>query len=234
MSSRHLLLVEDEELLAQGLKHSLEQEGFTVTTVGDGNSALELASEGSFDLILLDLMLPGIDGVSVCREIRKNSMIPIIMLTARSGDIDKILGLEFGADDYVTKPFNTRELVARINALLRRAAAQDSPETAGQQDDIIEAGPITLNLTRRETLIDGNPVELTAKEFDMLTHFLRHPGRVFTRQNLSELVWGFDYLGDSRTVDVHIHRLREKIEEDAGSPRHLKTKWGVGYYFVAR
>ena len=234
MSSRHLLLVEDEELLAQGLKHSLEQEGFTVTTVGDGNSALELASEGSFDLILLDLMLPGIDGVSVCREIRKNSMIPIIMLTARSGDIDKILGLEFGADDYVTKPFNTRELVARINALLRRAAAQDSPETAGQQDDIIEAGPITLNLTRRETLIDGNPVELTAKEFDMLTHFLRHPGRVFTRQNLSELVWGFDYLGDSRTVDVHIHRLREKIEEDASSPRHLKTKWGVGYYFVAR
>ncbi len=222
-----ILVVDDEKLIVKGIKFNLEQEGYTVETAFDGEEAVRLAHDESIDLILLDLMLPKIDGFTVCRTIRGFSNVPIIMLTAKSEDIDKILGLEYGADDYITKPFNIREVTARIKAILRRV----NPVPKGDREKVIVSGDIRLDYNFRRVFINGKAIELTSKEFDLLELFLRNPGKVYTRENLLDTAWGFDYPGDARTVDVHIRRLREKIETNPAEPRYIKTKWGVGYYY---
>ena len=211
-----ILVVDDEKLLVKGIKFNLENEGYQVETAFDGAAAVELARSESFDLIILDLMMPEVDGLTA---------VPIIMLTARSEDADKIIGLESGADDYVTKPFNILELKARIRALLRRAG-----QTAQKRTELLTAGGIALDTERRIALRDGVPVDLTAKEYDILELLIKNPHRVYSRENLMDLVWGFTYAGDYRTVDVHIRRLREKLEHDPAEPKHIMTKWGVGYY----
>lgn len=221
-----ILVVDDEKLLVKGLKYNLEQEGYQVCTAFDGEEAVRLAHDESINLILLDLMLPKIDGLSACRQIREFSNIPIIMLTARSDDIDKILGLEYGADDYITKPFNVREVISRIKAILRRV----NPAPKDNQSLLI-SGDITLDYNFRHAVVKGKTVELTGKEFDLLELFLKNPGKVYTRENLLDIAWGFEYIGDVRTVDVHIRRLREKIEDNSAEPQYIKTKWGVGYYY---
>jgi len=221
-----ILVVDDEKLLVKGLKYNLEQEGYQVVTAFDGEEAVRLAHDDSVDLILLDLMLPKIDGLTACRNIREFSNIPIIMLTARNDDIDKILGLEYGADDYITKPFNVREVISRIKAILRRV----NP-TPKENQSLLISGDITLDYNFRRAVINNNTIELTGKEFDLLELFVKNPGKGYTRENLLDIAWGFDYLGDVRTVDVHIRRLREKIEENSADPKYIKTKWGVGYYY---
>lgn len=221
-----ILVVDDEKLLVKGLKYNLEQEGYQVVVAFDGEEAVRLAHDESIDLILLDLMLPKIDGLTACRNIREFSNIPIIMLTARSEDIDKILGLEYGADDYITKPFNVREVISRIKAILRRV----NPKPKDNQSILI-SGNITLDYNFRRAIVKDKTIELTGKEFDLLELFVKNPGKVYTRENLLDIAWGFDYLGDVRTVDVHIRRLREKIEENSAEPEYIKTKWGVGYYY---
>lgn len=221
-----ILVVDDEKLLVKGLKYNLEQEGYQVATAFDGEEAVRLAHDDSIDLILLDLMLPKIDGLTACRNIREFSNIPIIMLTARSDDIDKILGLEYGADDYITKPFNVREVISRIKAILRRV--KPSPK---DNQSLLISGDITLDYNFRRATINNRVIELTGKEFDLLELFVKNPGKVYTRENLLDIAWGFDYLGDVRTVDVHIRRLREKIEENSAEPKYIRTKWGVGYYY---
>lgn len=223
-----ILVVDDEKLLVKGIKYNLEQDGYEVVTAFDGEEAVRLAHDESIDLILLDLMLPKMDGLTVCRTVRAFSDVPIIMLTAKSEDIDKILGLEYGADDYITKPFNIREVTSRIKAILRRV------KPAGQQlqnKDILVSGSITLDYNFRRITIKDKVIDLTGKEFDLLELFVKNPGRVYTRENLLDIAWGFDYPGDVRTVDVHIRRLREKIEENPAEPDFIKTKWGVGYYY---
>ena len=217
--------VDDEKLLVKGIRFNLENEGYQVETAFDGAAAVELAKSESFDLIILDLMMPEVDGLTACMRIREFSAVPIIMLTARSEDADKIIGLESGADDYVTKPFNILELKARIRALLRRAG-----QTAQKRTELLTAGGIALDTERRIALRDGVPVDLTAKEYDILELLIKNPHRVYSRENLMDLVWGFTYAGDYRTVDVHIRRLREKLEHDPAEPKHIMTKWGVGYY----
>lgn len=229
MQVKHILIVDDEPGLVKGLRLSLEHEGFRVSTAANGREALDKASAGDFDLILLDLMLPEVDGLTVCRELRQKSRTPIIMLTARADDVDKILGLEFGADDYVTKPFNSRELIARIRALLRRVELDERPNP-GQH---LALGDLVLYPPQRRAEEGGRPLELTAREYDLLELLARHPGVVYTRQQLLDLVWGYDFSGDDRTVDVHVRRLREKLEPDPSHPRYLRTKWGVGYYLEA-
>lgn len=224
----HILLVDDEPGLVKGLRLSLEQEGFRVSTAADGRTALAKAEEGDFDLIILDLMLPEVDGLTVCREIRRSRSTPIIMLTARSEDVDKILGLEMGADDYLTKPFNARELIARCRAVLRRTKAAQ-----GQEGQRIRVGDLVLWPPRRKAEVAGRALELTAREYDLLELLAKHPGVVYTRQQLLDLVWGYDFTGDDRTVDVHVRRLREKVEPDPSRPRYVRTKWGVGYYLEA-
>lgn len=224
-----ILVVDDEKVILKGIKFNLEQEGYTVETAMDGEEAVRLAHDESIDLILLDLMLPKLDGFTVCRTIRGFSNVPIIMLTAKGEDIDKILGLEYGADDYITKPFNIREVTARIKAILRRV----NPEPKGDREKVIVSGDIRLDYNFRRVLVKGQAVELTSKEFDLLELFLRNPGKVYTRENLLDIAWGFDYPGDVRTVDVHIRRLREKIEKNPAEPIYIKTKWGVGYYYKA-
>ena len=221
-----ILVVDDEKLLVKGLKYNLEQEGYQVVTAFDGEEAVRLAHDESIDIILLDLMLPKIDGLTACRNIREFSNVPIIMLTARSEDIDKILGLEYGADDYITKPFNVREVISRIKAILRRV----NP-TPKDNRSLLISGDITLDYNFRRATVKDKTIELTGKEFDLLELFLKNPGKVYTRENLLDTAWGFDYLGDVRTVDVHIRRLREKIEENSAEPKYIKTKWGVGYYY---
>lgn len=221
-----ILVVDDEKLLVKGLKFNLEQEGYQVITAFDGEEAVRLAHDSSVDLILLDVMLPKIDGLAACRSIREFSNIPIIMLTARSEDIDKILGLEYGADDYITKPFNVREVISRIKAILRRV----NPKPKDNQSLLI-SGDITLDYNFRRATVKDKVIELTSKEFDLLELFVKNPGKVYTRENLLDIAWGFDYLGDVRTVDVHIRRLREKIEENSAEPNYIMTKWGVGYYY---
>ena len=223
-----ILVVDDEKLLVKGIKYNLEQEGYEVATAFDGEEAVRLSHDESIDLILLDLMLPKMDGLTVCRTIRAFSDVPIIMLTAKSEDIDKILGLEYGADDYITKPFNIREVTSRIKAILRRTKPAGNKT---QTKDILVSGDITLDYNFRRTSIKGKIIELTGKEFDLLELFVKNPGRVYTRENLLDIAWGFDYPGDARTVDVHIRRLREKIEENPAQPDYIKTKWGVGYYY---
>ena len=220
-----ILVVDDEQLLVKGIKFNLENEGYQVLTAYDGAAAVELARRESLDLIILDLMMPQLSGSEACMKIREFSDVPIIMLTARSEDADKIIGLESGADDYVTKPFNILELKARIRALLRRAG-----QTAQKRTELLTAGGIALDTERRIALRDGVPVDLTAKEYDILELLIKNPHRVYSRENLMDLVWGFTYAGDYRTVDVHIRRLREKLEHDPAEPEHIMTKWGVGYY----
>ena len=222
-----ILVVDDEKVILKGIKFNLEQEGYTVETAMDGEEAVRLAHDESIDLILLDLMLPKIDGFTVCRTIRGFSNVPIIMLTAKGEDIDKILGLEYGADDYITKPFNIREVTARIKAILRRV----NPEPKGDREKVIVSGDIRLDYNFRRVLVKGQAVEPTSEEVDLLELLLRNPGKVYTRENLLDIAWGFDYPGDVRTVDVHIRRLREKIEQNPAEPRYIRTKWGVGYYY---
>ncbi|MEW6524081.1 MAG: response regulator transcription factor [Bacillota bacterium] len=225
-----LLLVDDEAGLVKGLTRVLENEGFHVATAFDGRTALEILGREQFDLVLLDLMLPEVDGLSVCRQVRASSSVPIIMLTAKGEDVDKIVGLELGADDYMTKPFNARELVARIRAVLRRFSPRT--QAPGPDPAPITLGPLVLDPDRRQVFRDGREVEVTAREFELLLCLARRPGRVFTRNQLLELVWGYEYLGDSRAVDVQVSRLRQKIEDDPDRPVLLKTKWGVGYYLA--
>ncbi len=223
-----ILVVDDEQLLVKGMKFNLENEGYTVETAYDGATAIDMAKTGDFDLIILDLMMPQVDGLTACMRIREFSNVPIIMLTARSEDADKIIGLESGADDYITKPFNILELKARIRALLRRANAAPQQKA---QNTLLSAGGVTLDLEQRVALKNGKVVELTAKEYDLIELFVKNPRRVYSRENLMDLVWGYTYAGDYRTVDVHIRRLREKLEDDPAAPQHILTKWGIGYYF---
>ncbi len=222
-----ILLVDDEQTLAKALRVSLEREGYDVTVVYDGAAALEAFAQALFDLIILDVMLPKMDGFAVCQRIRQTSTVPIIMLTAKSEDIDRVLGLEIGADDYLTKPFNTRELLARIKALLRRCQW-----VCGEESQLLSRGALTIDLPKRRVEVEGRQIDLTAKEFDLLSTLASHPGRVYSREQLMELVWGYEYLGDSRNVDVHIRRVREKVEPDPSRPQYLLTRWGAGYYFA--
>ncbi|MBQ2323570.1 MAG: response regulator transcription factor [Oscillospiraceae bacterium] len=223
-----ILVVDDEQLLVKGIKFNLENEGYTVDTAFDGATAIELARTGNYDLIILDLMMPEVDGLNACLRIREFSNVPIIMLTARSEDTDKLLGFEYGADDYVTKPFNILELKARIRALLRRANAGAQQQEKGKE--LLSVGSISLDPQQRVALRDGQVVELTAKEYDLIELLVRNPRRVYSRENLMDLVWGYTYAGDFRTVDVHIRRLREKLEKNPAEPEYIMTKWGVGYY----
>lgn len=217
-----ILVVDDEQAVGEILRLYLEREGFEVTVVYDGEAALEAIRRHPFDLVLLDLMLPKKDGWTVCREIRSFSSIPIIMLTARGEEVDRILGLELGADDYIPKPFSPREVVARVKAVLRRSKAQDAKR------QVIDLGPLHIDYEARKVLVHGTPVSLTPKEFELLYFLALHPGRVFTREKLLEEIWGYDFFGDTRTVDTHVKRLREKLE-GAGAPPLIKTVWGLGY-----
>ncbi len=225
---KKVLVVDDEKLIVKGIKFSLEQDEMVVTAAYDGEEALELAKNNDFDIILLDVMLPGLSGFEVCQAIREFSDVPIIMLTAKGEDMDKILGLEYGADDYITKPFNILEVKARIKAIIRRnqkkAPAADNPKT------LIE-GELKIEMDSRRVSLAGKEINLTAKEFNILTLLLFHPNKVYSRDDLLKEVWGSDALGDGRTVDVHVRRLREKIESNPGDPKYIQTKWGVGYYF---
>ena len=224
-----ILVVDDERVMVKGIKFNLENEGYQVETGSDGEEAVEKARMGQFDLIILDLMMPKIDGLQACMKIREFSNVPVIMLTAKSEDADKIIGFECGADDYITKPFNILELKARIRALLRRAGAAAQQQ---READRLSQGSITLDLSERAAWRDGELVDLTAKEFDLMALLMQNPGRVYSRENLLNLVWGYEYIGEIRTVDVHIRRLREKLEPDPANPEHILTKWGVGYYLA--
>jgi two-component system, OmpR family, response regulator RegX3 len=225
-----ILLVEDERAIAEGLKVSLESEGFQVAWAKDGNEALSAWERTRPDLIVLDLMLPGVSGTEVCRTIRARSDVPIIMLTARDTEVDRVVGLEIGADDYMTKPFSTRELVARIRAILRRAPLGGSLTTSDELP--VEAAGVRVDRSRHEVTVDGRTVELPPKEFELLATLVEHAGRVLTRNQLIDEVWGTDYVGDTKTLDVHVRRLRGRIEDDATDPRRLRTVRGVGYRFV--
>lgn len=223
--------MDDEPSLIKGLRFNLEQqEGYLVDEACDGEEALAKFEAEHHDLILLDIMLPKLDGWEVCQRIRQASDVPIIMLTAKDDDMDKIMGLEYGADDYLTKPFNMLELKARIKTIFRRTESMAKREKA-DTPKVITAKNMTVNLTNRSVEIDGNEINLTAKEFDLLHLFISNPGKVYDRENLLETIWRYDYLGDLRTVDVHIRRLREKIEQNPAKPEFIMTKWGVGYYF---
>jgi DNA-binding response OmpR family regulator len=224
-----LLVVDDEPILLKGLKFSLEQEEYEVITAIDGQDALEKFKQDKYDLIVLDLMLPKVDGLEVCREIRKSSMTPIIMLTAKGEDDSKIAGLEAGADDYLTKPFNIAELKARIKAVLRRV----NPSEINTPSEI-RIDDFVINTLGRKVSLNGNEINLTAKEFDLLLLLVINKEKVFSREDLLEIIWGYEYFGDVRTVDVHIRRLREKIEKDSSHPDYIMTKWGVGYFFKSK
>ena len=221
-----ILVVDDEVVIVKGLKFNLEREGFQVDTGYDGEQAVEMARDGGYDLILLDLMMPKIDGLQACARIREFSDVPIIMVTARSEDTDKIVGFEYGADDYVTKPFNILELKARVRALLRRAKPSVKTES-----NTLTIGSITLDLDSRNAYRGGVLADLTAKEFDVIEFLMRNANRVYSRESLLDTIWAYEYRSDIRTVDVHIRRLREKLEENPAEPKYIMTKWGVGYYF---
>ena len=225
---KRILVVDDEKLIVKGIRFSLEQDGMEVDTAFDGEEALEYASKKEYDLILLDVMLPKLTGFEVCQQIREFSNVPIIMLTAKSEDMDKILGLEYGADDYITKPFNILEVKARIKAIMRRMA---SKEDKGAEDTVITLKDLKLDRQSRRVFISGEEVNLTTKEFEVLELLLLNPGKVYSRDNLLKIIWGEEYPGDVRTVDVHIRRLREKIEANPSEPRYVQTKWGLGYFF---
>jgi len=225
-----ILLVDDEPLIIKGLKYTLDKDGYETLTASDGEEALSVFQSQKVDLILLDVMLPKIDGITVCQRIRETSNVPIIMLTAKGEDMDKILGLEYGADDYMTKPFNILEVKMRIKTILRRANQNVSAEEA----NVFKVRDLEVNVINRSVTLSGKEVRLTAKEFDLLQLFLNQRGRVFTREEMLDAVWKNDYAGDARTVDVHIRRLREKIERNPTQPEFIFTKWGVGYYFTDR
>lgn len=226
--ARKILIVDDEPLIVKGLKYSLEQDGYETDSAEDGEEAVNKFFAGQYDLILLDVMLPKIDGIEVCQRIREKSSVPIIMLTAKGDDMDKILGLEYGADDYITKPFNILEVKARLKAIIRRTAQKPAQEPKGK---VVEVGDLVLECEGRRVSIAGKEINLTAKEFDVLELLVFNPNKVYSRENLLNIVWGYEYPGDVRTVDVHIRRLREKIEENPSEPKYVHTKWGVGYYF---
>jgi two-component system response regulator RegX3 len=221
-----VLVVEDEESFSDALSYMLRKEGFEVSVAETGPDALEVFDRSGADLVLLDLMLPGLPGTEVCRQLRNRSNVPVIMVTAKDSEIDKVVGLEIGADDYVTKPFSSRELVARIRAVLRRRGEPEETEPAA-----LEAGPVRMDVERHVVTVDGGKIDLPLKEFDLLEMLLRNAGRVLTRMQLIDRVWGADYVGDTKTLDVHVKRLRAKIEPNPATPRHLVTVRGLGYKF---
>ncbi len=224
-----VLVVDDEKLIVKGLKFSLEQDGYEVDCAYDGEEALEMARSSEYDIILLDIMLPKLTGFEVCQQVREFSKVPIIMITAKGEDMDKIMGLEYGADDYITKPFNILEVKARIKAISRRLNTEQDRHS--KSDSVIEISDMRLETEDRRLYIAGKEINLTSKEFDVLELLARNPNKVYSREKLLELVWGSDYPGDERTVDVHIRRLREKIEPNPSEPKYVHTKWGVGYFF---
>lgn len=226
--SKKVLVVDDEKLIVKGIRFSLEQDGMEVDCAYDGEEALQKAKEKEYDIILLDVMLPRLTGFEVCQQIREFSNVPVVMLTAKGDDMDKILGLEYGADDYITKPFNILEVKARIKAIIRRTNHKDK----GEEPKTIESRDMKLDCESRRVYIGGREINLTAKEFEVLELLMFNPNKVYSRENLLKIVWGNDYPGDVRTVDVHIRRLREKIEESPSDPKYVHTKWGVGYYYA--
>lgn len=229
MAIKRALVVDDEKLIVKGIRFSLEQDDIEVDCAYDGEEALDYARANEYDIILLDVMLPKLTGFEVCQQIREFSNVPIIMLTAKGDDMDKILGLEYGADDYITKPFNILEVKARMKAIMRRT---DSKKAAAQEDSKeIISGEVRLDLESRRCYIEGKEISLTAKEFEVFELLILNPNKVYSRDSLLKIVWGADYPGDVRTVDVHIRRLREKIERNPSEPKYVHTKWGVGYYF---
>lgn len=230
--ARKILVVDDEKLIVKGIRFSLEQDGMEVDCAYDGEEALNMIRTKEYDMILLDLMLPVIDGMQVCQQVREFSSVPIIMLTAKGDDMDKILGLEYGADDYITKPFNILEVKARMKAIFRRGESK-SKSLAGAQSGgrVIERGEFRLDLDSRNLLIAGKTINLTSKEFDLVELLAQNPGKVYSRDVLLNTIWGADYPGDARTVDVHVRRLREKVEANPSDPKYIQTKWGAGYYF---
>lgn len=227
--SKRVLVVDDEKLIVKGIRFSLEQDGMEVDCAYDGEEALQKAKENEYDIILLDVMLPKLTGFEVCQQIRDFSNVPVVMLTAKGEDMDKILGLEYGADDYITKPFNILEVKARLKAIMRRTNWKEKEQ---EEEKIIEGKDMRLDREGRRVYISGREINLTAKEFEVLELLMLNPNKVYGRENLLKLVWGSDYPGDVRTVDVHIRRLREKIETNPSEPKYVHTKWGVGYYYA--
>lgn len=228
---KKVLVVDDEKLIVKGIRFSLEQEGMEVDAAYDGEEALQMARAKEYDIILLDVMLPKLGGFEVCQQIREFSKVPIMMLTAKGEDMDKILGLEYGADDYITKPFNILEVKARMKAIMRRTSHKEEKLV---DEDVIENGDIRLEKSGRGCYILGREMNLTAKEYELLELLVLNPSKVYSREMLLKLVWGADYPGDVRTVDVHIRRLREKIEKNPSEPKYVHTKWGVGYYYLCK
>jgi DNA-binding response OmpR family regulator len=229
--AKKVLVVDDEKLIVKGIRFSLEQDGMEVDCAYDGEEALALAKANSYDMILLDIMLPKMDGFEVCQAIREFSNMPIVMLTAKGDDMDKILGLEYGADDYITKPFNILEVKARIKAIMRRTTSQPKKEV---HTSVIEKGDLKLDTDSRRLFIQGKEVNLTAKEFDLMELLVKNENKVYSRETLLTTVWGADFPGDERTVDVHVRRLREKVEKNPSEPKYIHTKWGVGYYYYQK
>jgi DNA-binding response OmpR family regulator len=227
--AKKVLVVDDEKLIVKGIRFSLEQDGMEVDCAYDGEEALEAAKKKEYDVVLLDVMLPKLSGFEVCQQIRDFSTMPIIMLTAKGDDMDKILGLEYGADDYITKPFNILEVKARIKAIMRRSSKSSTASNTDSKS--VTFGDMKIDCENRRVYIAGKEVNLTAKEFDLLELLVFNPNKVYSRENLLNIVWGYDYPGDVRTVDVHIRRLREKIESNPSEPKYIHTKWGVGYFF---
>ena len=226
--AKKVLVVDDEKLIVKGIRFSLLQDGMEVDCAYDGEEALNRAKANSYDMILLDVMLPKMDGFEVCQAIREFSDVPIVMLTAKGDDMDKILGLEYGADDYITNPFNILEVKARIKAIMRRTSPERAPQV---QSSVIEKGDIKLDCDSRRLFINDNEINLTAREFELLEILIKNENKVYSRESLLKIVWGEDYPGDVRTVDVHVRRLREKIEANPSEPKYVHTKWGVGYYY---
>lgn len=233
MENQKILVVDDEQKLREVVRMYLEKEGFVVEEACDGQKALDFVNKEKWNLIILDLMMPGMDGWSVCKEVRKTSAVPIIMLTARDAEMDRILGLELGADDYVAKPFSPRELVARVKAVLRRSQITTPAEQPAKTATLAYPG-IKIDPVSRLVLVNGQPANLTPKEYDLLYQLAKSPHRTFTREELLEAVWGYDYLGDTRTVDTHVNRLRDKLLKASGSASHIATVWGVGYKFEVK
>ena len=225
--AKKVLVVDDEKLIVKGVRYSLEQDGMEVDCAYDGEEALQKIKDKEYDIILLDVMLPKLTGFEVCQQVREFSNVPIVMLTAKGEDMDKILGLEYGADDYITKPFNILEVKARLKAIMRRTAPK-----AKEEAKVIESKDMRLDCEGRRVYVAGKEINLTAKEFELLELLILNPNKVYSRENLLKLIWGLDYPGDVRTVDVHIRRLREKIEDNTSEPKYVHTKWGVGYYFA--
>ena len=223
---KRVLVVDDEKLIVKGIRFSLEQEEMQVDVAYDGEEALQKVKDQDYDIILLDLMLPKISGLEVCQQIREFSDVPIIMLTAKGEDMDKIMGLEYGADDYITKPFNILEVKARIKAIIRRTGGKEK-----EKDQVLESGRLKINQSNRRVIIGEKEINLTAKEYDLLELLVVNQNHVYSREQLLKLVWGSDYPGDVRTVDVHVRRLREKIEKNPSEPQYVHTKWGIGYFF---